>query len=164
MLPRADADWFACDWRPSEAYPELGHLWVAVKPTAVAIKSCIHNWPMHLTLFTADFVRKPSVQLVNGLRQKTRDDFFYYSFVAAETPMIELETGWRHRVLLYLWVQTSLHNALHLRRTELKNRVWDYARSRCTRSEQMRYNFRQHLKSKGDSGINDRQEVLCTPP
>ena len=98
-------------------------------------------------LFHANYVRQPTDALVSRLRARTRRDFFAYGFKATESPVVELTTAgaWRHRVLVYLCVNTNLHNACHSIRFALKNSVWDYARSQCTRTEELRYNFHLSL-------------------
>ena len=147
LPPQTQESWFVCNWTPSAEDPRLGHLWAAIQPSAVRFDASIHHWDMHLTLFNANYVRQPTDALVSRLRARTRRDFFAYGFKATESPVVELTTAgaWRHRVLVYLCVNTNLHNACHSIRFALKNSVWDYARSQCTRTEELRYNFHLSL-------------------
>ena len=154
ILPSKEEAWLASVWNPTyrEDQTMLGSLWVAVRPQFIQIGNDLHEWPMHMTIFRADQVRKPNDVIIRNMRQTCREHFRKYNFVPAESSEEvldpEVSGHGRRRVLIHLEVHQDLHTSLFNFRHTISQGVWYRAQqgvSRCTSSERRRFNFHLSL-------------------
>ena len=154
ILPSSEEEWLAAVWNPTcrEDKTMLGSLWVAVRPQFIQIGKDLREWPMHITIFRADLVRKPNDVIIWKMRKTCWEHFQKHNFVPAESPEEvldpEVRGRGRRRVLIHLEVHQHLHNSLFSFRHTISQKVWYRAQrgvSRCTPSERHRFNFHLSL-------------------
>ena len=113
-------------WQPTPPNPDLGRLWIGIRSKAFVREGCpeVFCWPMHLTLFKADFVRRPSDARQVWMQRLIHDALSAHWFIAAGDAYVQLEAGDGYRLILYLHVGTAWHMVFMQLHHEVCQEVW----------------------------------------
>ena len=130
-------------WKESSIGSNVGQLWVAIRPRAFQLEGSpeIFFWPMHLTLFQANFVHKPCDVTLRWTQMMVDSALSDYGFKAAGKKIEEIKTEHGVRVLVDLDVRTNMDNKFKQVHQRLFEEVWQQSHSTCSFTQKANHNF-----------------------